>query len=204
MDHPVIVSPTGYTVYSILLAPCDCSCLLSCLLVQCGGFPVIWCGCCSSQSTSEYGGGARGNLAFCSLLSTSSSSDWLPVSDFRILALTEFLSSYRWWWSRRWCCWWWFGGFFSIGFLMWLSCSRAVLMLLCRALLSSAPGAKDDDTWVLTPAWVLCFLRLLTHHNNIEATANTQTTITTETSRGTRWSPGRREERRSYWLFLAR
>lgn len=96
VDLPVILSPVGYTIYSILFALCDCSCLLSCLLVQCGGLPVVWWGCRSSQSTSEYAGGARVNLAFCSLLSISSSSDWLPVSDFLILALTEFLSSQRW------------------------------------------------------------------------------------------------------------
>ncbi len=192
------------TTYSILLTLWHCSCLLSCLLVPWGSLPVVtWAGR-SCQSTREYAGGARRNLAFCTLLSTSSSSNWLPASDFLILALTEFLSSQRWCWRRSWWCCWWFGGFFSMGFLMWLSCSRAVLMLLWRALLSSAAGAKDeDDSCVLTPVWVLCFLRLLTHHSNMETTANTQTTITTETSRGMRRSAGQKEQRTvSNWSNL--
>lgn len=60
----------------------------------------------SVRSTIEYGGGGTrgGNHAFCGL-----SSDLLPAPDLR--AVAPFLS-----WRWR------VGVFFSMGFLMWLSC----------------------------------------------------------------------------------
>lgn len=44
---------------------------------------------------------------------------------------------------------------------------------------------EDGDGGALT------FLRLFTHHSNIEASASAQTAITVETRDGTRWSAGR-------------